>query len=135
MQLLAGNALAAGGDVAAAQQRWQAAADADPTSINAHRAMVQLVETGAPVDEFQRGVVNYHNGVYELAIAAFDRLRAEDPSGRQGAASYFTGLSQLELGQTDSRAGRTRQLRRGVPRQPLLGRCHDDAGADAGAGR
>jgi soluble lytic murein transglycosylase len=102
MQYLAGNALAQAGDLAGAQKRWQAAVDADPTNVNAHRAMVNLVETDAPVDEFQRGVVNYHNESYERAIDAFDRLRAEDPTGRQGAAWYFTGRSQLALGLTDS---------------------------------
>lgn len=118
MQLLAGNVLAEKGDIAGAQVRWQAAVDADPTNINAHRAMVRLVETDSPVDEYQRGLVNYHNGVYELAIAAFDRLRAEDPSGKQGAASYFTGLSQLGLGLTESGLNELEHFVAGYPDSP-----------------
>jgi soluble lytic murein transglycosylase len=100
MQWRAGDALAAAGDMTAAQERWQAAVDADPTSGYAHRALVELVDSGAPVDELQRGITNYHNDVYELAIAAFERVREQDPSGRAGAAWYFTGLSQLGLGET-----------------------------------
>jgi soluble lytic murein transglycosylase len=101
MQLLAGTALAQAGDQAEAQRRWQAAVDADLTTAFAHQAIVSLLDAKAPVDEYQRGVVDYHNGLYDLAIAAFERLRAKDPSGRQGGAWYYTGLSRLALGQPD----------------------------------
>ncbi len=81
--------------------RWQAAVDADPTSKHAHSSVVALLDAGAPVDEFERGVANYSNGVHELAIAAFDRLRAAEPDGRGGLAWYYAGLSNLALGQLD----------------------------------
>jgi soluble lytic murein transglycosylase len=60
-----------------------------------------LLDSGAVVDEYQRGLANYHKGNYELAIAAFDRLLAAEPGGRDGAARYYTGLSYLALDQTD----------------------------------
>ncbi len=81
--------------------RWQAAADADITSRYAHSAIVALLDAGAEVDELQRGLANYHNGAYALAIAAFDRLRAADPTGGQGQAWYTAGLSYLALGDLD----------------------------------
>ena len=111
MQYLAGNAFAqvanaikATGVItptypADALKRWQAAVDADPTSKYAHSSIVALLDAGAPVDEFERGVANYSNDVYELAIAAFDRLRAAEPDGRQGQAWYYAGLSYIGLGQ------------------------------------
>ncbi len=83
---------------AAALARWRAAMDADITSRWAHAAIVALLDAGEPVDEFQRGVANYHTGVYELAIAAFDRLRAADATGRGGLAWYYSGLSYIALG-------------------------------------
>jgi soluble lytic murein transglycosylase len=105
MQWLAGAALAQAGDAAkpseAAKQRWQAAMDADPTSTYAHQALAALVEAGVPVDEYQRGLVNYFNDKYALASAAFDRLRAVDPAGRKGDAWYYAGLSYLRQGQTE----------------------------------
>jgi soluble lytic murein transglycosylase len=109
MHWLAGAALAQGADAAAgpdqtpaaAKQRWQAAVDADPTSPYAHRAMAALVEAGAAVDEYQRGLVNYSVGKYALANAAFDRLRATDPTGRKGEAWYYAGLSYLRQGQIE----------------------------------
>ena len=105
MHWLAGAALAQGTEAAnppaEARQRWQAAVDADPTSPYAHRAMAALVEAGVAVDEYQRGLVNYFNGRFALANAAFDRLRATDPTGRQGDAWYYAGLSYLGQGQTE----------------------------------
>ncbi len=100
MQWLAGAALAQAAPDEA-QRRWQAAVDADLTSPYAHRAMAALVEAGATVDEYQRGLVNYFNGRYALANAAFDRLRATDPTGRKGDAWYYAGLSYLKQGRVE----------------------------------
>ena len=101
MQWLAGSALEQADDHAGAWQRWQAAIDADPTSRFAHAALVALLDAGALVDEFQRGLVDYHNGIYQLAIEAFDRYRIDDPTGKNGEAWYYTGLCFLALGQTN----------------------------------
>ena len=113
MQYLSGNALAqvantikATGVItptypAEALKRWQAAIDADNTSVYAHSSVVALLGAGAPVDEFQRGVANYSNGVYALAVAAFDRLHATEPASRQGLAVYYTGLSYIAQGDLD----------------------------------
>lgn len=102
MQWLAGSALAQGDDLAEALGRWQVAAAADPTSAYAHKAVVALLNAGAVVDEYLRGQVNFNQGNYALAIAAFDRLRGVDPAGRGGAAWYYTGVSYLHLGQPDN---------------------------------
>lgn len=105
MQWLAGAALAAASSSAPpppeALRRWQAAVNADLASPYAHRAMAALVEAGATVDEYQRGLVNYFNGRYALANAAFDRLRSADPTGRQGDAWYYAGLSYLKQDQIE----------------------------------
>ncbi len=88
---------------AEALRRWQAAVDADPTSRYAHQAMVALLDAGAPVDEYQRGLVDYHAEVYALAVTAFDRFRAAALPGaaRVDGALYYTGLSYLALNQAD----------------------------------
>ena len=90
---------------AEALSSWRAALNADVTSAYAHAAVVALLDAGAPVDEYQRGLANYHKGNYDLAIAAFDRLLAAEPGGRDGAARYYTGLSYLALGETDRGIG------------------------------
>lgn len=98
MYWLAGAALAKADAPAEAGRRWQTAVDAAPASTHAHQAIVALLDAGAAVDEYQRGLVNYYQGKYALAIAAFDRLRAADPAGRNGAAFYYAGISYLRLG-------------------------------------
>lgn len=104
---------------AEALARWQAAVDADITSRWAHASIVALLEAGAPVDEFQRGVANYHNGVYALAIAAFDRLRAAEPDGREGQAGYYAGLSYLALDQTAKGLAELEHFINHYPASPL----------------
>ncbi len=104
---------------AEALARWQAAVDADVTSSYAHAAIVALLDAGAPVDEYQRGRANYHKGNYELAIAAFDRLRAAEPAGQDGAALYYTGLSRLALGEIDQGIADLDQFIAGYPNSAL----------------
>lgn len=106
----------------AALEQWRAAVAADITSRWAHAAIVALLDAGEPVDEFQRGVANYHTGVYDLAIAAFDRLRAADATGKGGLAWYYSGLSYIALG--DYAAG-IRELETFMERAPDLPQVAD----------
>lgn len=94
----AGEALRLAGRTTEAIARYQAAADAAPTSSYAHAAIVALLDLGAPVDEYQRGVINYYNGVYALAVAALERYLASDPDGRGGQAYDFLALAHNRLG-------------------------------------
>ena len=102
-----------------AQARWRAAVEADVTSPYAHSAIVALLDSGAAVDEYQRGLANYYKGNYDLAIAAFDRLLAAEPAGRDGAARYYTGLSYLALGETDRGIAELDGFVAGFPNSPL----------------
>ena len=118
-----------------AQARWRAAVEADVTSPYAHSAIVALLDSGAVVDEYQRGLANYHKGNYELAIAAFDRLL----SRRAGWAGWRCPvLHRAEL----SGAGPNRPRQRGArcfcceaPQQPTVGGRVDGEGTRAGKGR
>ncbi len=104
---------------AEALARWQAAVDADITSRWAHAAIVALLDAGAPVDEFQRGLANYHNKVYALAIAAFDRLRAAEPAGRDGQAWHYAGLSYLALDEVGKGLAELEHFIANYPTSPL----------------
>lgn len=69
-----GDALAAAGDIEAAQARYLEAVNLYPTAPDSHPALVELVvNANVPVDDFQRGLVNYHAGAYYPAISAFER--------------------------------------------------------------
>jgi soluble lytic murein transglycosylase len=68
-----------------------------PRSYDSYLALVDLVEADVPVDEWQRGLVDYYAGQYAVAIAAFDRyLQAE--SADVATALYYKGLAQSALG-------------------------------------
>lgn len=69
-----------------------------PLAYDAYTALVILVEDGVPVDEYDRGLVNYHVGNHVLAIEAFDRFLADAPETRADAALYHKALATRALG-------------------------------------
>lgn len=84
---LLGEAYLAANDSQAAHERYLEAVNLYPTARDSYLALVELVNANVPVDEFQRGLVNYHAASYQPAIAAFERYLAalpapvvEDPS-------------------------------------------------------
>lgn len=84
-----------------AEQGYNAYLDAVmnyPRSYNSYLALVELVETGLPVDEFQRGLVDYYAGQYAVAIAAFDRYMQSE-SADVATALYYKGLAQSGFGE------------------------------------
>ncbi len=120
MQWLAGSALDQSGDHSGAAARWQAAANADPTSGYAHDAMSALVDASVTVDDYQRGLVDYYAGVYNLAIQAFDRSLAHDRSGHQGQALYYEGRSYLALGRCAQAIAKLDNFVAAFPQSPLI---------------
>lgn len=64
----------------------------------AYDALVDLINSGQPVSEFQRGLVDYYNGAYDAAVAAFYRAIEADLAGHDGAPHYFAALSYRAAG-------------------------------------
>jgi len=62
-----------------------------PRSYYSYLGLVNLVNAGYPVDELQRGLVDYFTGEYGLALMAFDRYLAGTPA-ESAAALYYKGL-------------------------------------------
>jgi soluble lytic murein transglycosylase len=67
-----------------------------PLSFDAYQSLIVLVEAGYPVSEFDRGLIDYFAGQYNLAIAAFERY-LEISSENAGTAYYYQGLAQRAL--------------------------------------
>lgn len=67
-----------------------------PLSYDTYQALITLVEAGYPVDEFDRGLVDYFAGQYSLAIAALDRSLAQTTENA-GAVYYYKGLAYRAL--------------------------------------
>jgi soluble lytic murein transglycosylase len=70
---LAGETYLAADDPDAAYERYLEAVNTYPEAPDSYLALVELVDAEVPVDEFQRGLVDYYAGAYQPAIAAFDR--------------------------------------------------------------
>ena len=102
MTYLAGLAEQQAGNVEAAQARFLTAVTDYPRAADSHAALVALVEAGVPVDEYQRGIVNYYAGVYQLGIDALLRAIAADPETYPQDAHLFLAWSYEELGDLTS---------------------------------
>jgi soluble lytic murein transglycosylase len=94
-----GSVLLAQGDAAGGYAAFHQAVQDYPLAYDSYLALVALVEGGQPVDEFQRGLVDYFAGQYGLAIAAFDRFLQQNPDAHDDRAHHYIGLSYQALGQ------------------------------------
>lgn len=97
IDLLSGQAYTALGDLESAYAAYRHAVENYPLSYDSYTALVALVDAGVPVNELDRGLVDYYAGQYGVAIAAFDRaLAAGDPS-EAATALYYKGLALRAL--------------------------------------
>ena len=69
-----------------------------PQAGDAYTALLTLVTDGVPVDELDRGLVDYYAGEYGVALAAFDRYLQSEPEDL-AIGHYFKGLSFNGLGE------------------------------------
>jgi soluble lytic murein transglycosylase len=98
MDFLIGQIFYQQGNRDAAYQRFQHAVENYPASYDTYSALVTLVEDGQPVNELQRGIIDYYAGKYSLAVEALDRYLAATPE-HDGTAQYFKGLALRAVGQ------------------------------------
>ncbi len=99
MDLLMGQSLINLGDTEEAYQRFQDAVTNYPRSYDSYSALVGLVNAGVPVDELNRGLVDYFAGQYGPALDAFNRYEASTPT-HDATVNYYKAMTQLQLGQT-----------------------------------
>jgi soluble lytic murein transglycosylase len=95
---LMGEAYSAQGRYEEAYARYQDAVINYPQAYDSYLGLVTLVENGIPVDEFQRGLVDYYAEQYGVALAAFDRFLASNPE-HDGKVHYYRGLTLRALGE------------------------------------
>lgn len=86
------------GQVEEAYAAYQDAVANYPLSYDSYLALLELVDAGVPVNELDRGLVDYFAGQYGVAIAAFDRYLLGEPED-PATALYYKGLSQSALGE------------------------------------
>lgn len=91
MEYLLGHAYLLAADADAAYLHWSRAVDLYPKSHHAYLSLVELVNAGVEVDEFQRGMVDFYAGVYGVAVQAFYRYLESDATERRDEARYYIG--------------------------------------------
>ena len=62
-----------------------------PLSYDSYSALVSLVDAGVPVDDFERGLVDYFAGQYGVALDAFNRYLINHPE-HDGTVLHFLAL-------------------------------------------
>ena len=77
--------------------RYQHAVENYPISYYAYTALVELVNAGFPVDNFDRGLVDYSAKQYDVALVAFNNYMAENPEN-DGMAQYYRAKTLYALG-------------------------------------
>jgi soluble lytic murein transglycosylase len=100
MDLLMGQAYTAQGKLDQAYLVFQDAVNNFPTAYDSYLALVALVDANVPVDDLNRGIVDYFAGEYGVSIAAFDRYFLAGGTD-QTTAHYYYGLSLRALGGFD----------------------------------
>lgn len=98
LEFLAGQAYLALGQTGLAYERFQRLVNSYPLSYDAYSALVALVNAGVPVDEFQRGLIDYQVGQYGLAWDAFTRY-LQATSEHDGSVYYYRALTLIRLGE------------------------------------
>src|SRR5690606_7381289 len=98
MNYQAGLALLAAGDTEGAYGRFRIGITDYPRAYDSYLGLVQLVDAGVVVDEYQRGLVNFYAQSYQPAIAAFQRAIALNPDDGRAEAHLFIAWSYEALG-------------------------------------
>ena len=97
IHLREGQIYATMGEFELAMNSYSEAVTNFPTSYNSYSALVEIVEAEAPVDELQRGIVDYYAQQYGVALAALDRYMQNNPED-PATALYFSGLAYRASG-------------------------------------
>jgi soluble lytic murein transglycosylase len=100
MDYRAGNAHIALGQTAEAYARYTNAVNNYPLSYYAYLSLVALVDAGVEVDELNRGLVDYYANQYDVALVAFDKYIATNPTN-DGTAHYFRASTLRDLQRTE----------------------------------
>jgi soluble lytic murein transglycosylase len=67
-----------------------------PLSYYSYLALVELIGANVPVNDLDRGLVDYYANQYDVALAAFERY-ISDGLDSDGTAHYYRALTNMEL--------------------------------------
>lgn len=102
MTYLAGLAELEAGNQQAGYDRFLQGVNDFPGSYHSYLALVELVDAGVPVDDYQRGLVDYYAQAYEAGIAAFDAYILANPDAYRPEARLYLAWSYEALGNPEA---------------------------------
>lgn len=97
MDYLSGSAHKFLGETDKSRERFLHAVENYPLSYYSYLSLVELVDAGAPVNDLDRGIVDYFAGQYDVGIVALDRAIAGGLD-TDGTARYYRALSLVKAG-------------------------------------
>ena len=97
MDLLTGRLDLTLGQTDQAYQFFLDAVNNYPMSYDSYSALVALVNANVPVDDLNRGLVDYFAGQYGYALDAFQRYISANPKN-DGTAPYYHAMASIQLG-------------------------------------
>ncbi|MEW6083768.1 MAG: tetratricopeptide repeat protein [Chloroflexota bacterium] len=119
MDYLAGNAHLELGQTDQAYTRFLHTVENYPLSYFSYLALIELVDANMPVDELDRGLVDYFAAQYDVALAAFDRyIASTQAQATDGTAQYYRALTLRELQRTDEALEALSQFIQTFPAHP-----------------
>ncbi len=98
MDDLIGQADLALGETQEGYLRFQDAVNNFPSSYYSYQSLVTLVNANVPVDDLNRGLVDYFAGQNDVALLALNRYLADPSSTDTGTAHYYKGLTLQSIG-------------------------------------
>lgn len=120
---MAGQAHLKAGEREQAYLRFGEVIDSYPSTRHAYLSLVELVNAGVKVDEFQRGLVDYYNGAFVPSAEAFERYIRSRPEKRLDEAYYYAALSYQKAGDYEQAARRLEILMERFPESELYGQA------------
>lgn len=79
-----------------AYARFQDSVTNYPMAYDSYSGLVELIKAGQPVDELNRGLVDYFAGQYGLAVEAFTRY-IDSQEAPSSTAFYYRGMSRFYM--------------------------------------
>lgn len=101
MSYLAGQAELLAGNTEAGHERLLFGVINYPRAVESYHGLIALLDADVPVDEYQRGVVDYYAGAYLPALEAFGRYVAGPGDDFNADAYLFTAWSHEALGNSE----------------------------------
>lgn len=120
MTYLAGAAELLAGNVEAAFERFQMGMDSYPGAYESYLGLVELVKGEVPVDDFQRGLVDYNAAAYAPGVEAFEAYLATNPETYRADTHRYLALSYEALGDVTQALAQMAQYAELVPEDGLL---------------